>query len=115
MKCGDVYGSGYICTPDSDYAKDSSGKSKRGGGGGGGGGGPRGGGGGGKRSGMALLREQMDVMHVTDDVISGLAKEFPHVSARTLRTLAVLDDEKINLDLIEELLQVLTLRLPPPS
>jgi hypothetical protein len=106
--------SGYICTPDSEYAKDSNGKSKRGkgGGGGGGGGGGRGGGGGGgfgggggKRAGYAELKEQLSVMHVTDDTIAGLAKEFPHVSARTLRTLAVLDDEKINMDLLEELLQ----------
>ena len=47
----------------------------------------------------------MTTMHVTDDVLSALAKEIPHVSSRTLRTLAALDDEKINMDLIEELLQ----------
>jgi HrpA-like RNA helicase len=99
--------SGYICTVDSDYAKlpenSYSGKGDRF---------VSGGGkhvkGGGKRSqalSAAAEGYARAAVSVDPTVFDKLAKEYPRVSERTLSSLAVIDEEKVNVDLIEELLR----------
>ena len=97
--------SGYVCAPDSEFSKTPPSSFR---GGRGESASARAAKGGGKRAQVrsaAAEHGSGSKSFVDASVLAPLRKEFPLVSDRTLATLATMDEDRVNLDLIEELLR----------